>query len=148
MESKLQEIIQEAKSEPVVKKISQLLESLLIDLNQKLEEKDARITELEEKVSKVEKGYSSDMTVVQNELDDLKERVLSTEMYNSKDTMIVNYPPDFQIGDLLGTIFSFFNNKIQSEFSLCDKKACHYLGKPHQSSVIVKFVYFVQNKFI
>ena len=47
---------------------------MLVDFNQKLE-KDARITKLEEKVSNFEKGYSSDMTVVQKELDNLKERI-------------------------------------------------------------------------
>ena len=80
MDSTLQEIIQEAKSEPVLVGICQLLEGMLVDFNQKLGEKDASITKLEEKVSNFEKGYSSDMTVVQNELDDLTERMLSTEM--------------------------------------------------------------------
>ena len=90
MDIKLQEIIQEAKSEPVLVRICQVLESMLVDFNQK--EKDARITELEEKVSNFEKGYGSDMTVVQNELHELKERMLNTEMYNSKETEIVNNP--------------------------------------------------------
>ena len=92
MDSKLQEIIQEAKSEPVLVRTCQILENMLVDFNQKLEEKDARITELEEKVSNFEKSYSSDMTVVQNELNDLKEQMLSTEMYRSKETIIVNNP--------------------------------------------------------
>ena len=33
------------------------------------------------------------MTVVQNELDDLKERMLSTEMYISNETLSVNNHP-------------------------------------------------------
>ena len=58
MDRKLQQVIQEAKSEPVLVRICQLLESIFVDSNQKLEEKDARITELEEKVSICEKRYS------------------------------------------------------------------------------------------
>ena len=92
MDSKLQEIIQEAISEPVLVRICQLLEGILVDFNQKLDDKDARITELEEKVPNFEKGYSSDMTIFQNELDHLKKRLLRTEMYNSKDAIIVNHP--------------------------------------------------------
>ena len=88
------------------------------------------------------------MTVLQNELDDLKERTLSTEMYNSKDTINVNNPLECQNGDLLGRILSFFKTKLQFELSPCDIKACHYLGKPQQSNVIVKFVYFAQSIFI
>ena len=53
------------------------------------------------------------MTVVQNELDDLKERMLSTEMYESKDTIIVNNPPECPIGDFLGTILSQFSPSFQ-----------------------------------
>ena len=49
----LQEII-EAKSVPILVRICQLLESLLVDSKQKLEEKDAWITELEDKVSNSE----------------------------------------------------------------------------------------------
>ena len=48
MDSKLQNIIQEAKSEAVPVRICQLLEGMIVDFNQKLEEKHARITELEE----------------------------------------------------------------------------------------------------
>ena len=77
MDSIFQEIFPEAKSEPVLVRICQILESMLVDFNQKLEEKNARITELEEKVSKFEKSYSSDMTAVQNELDDLKNECLA-----------------------------------------------------------------------
>ena len=40
------------------------------------------------------------------------------------------------------------NSTLQSELSPCDIKACHYLGKPQQSSVIAKFVYFAQRNFI
>ena len=68
LDSKFQENIQESKSEPVLVRICQLLEGMFVDFNQKFKEKDARITELEEKVSNFEKGYSSDMTVVQNEV--------------------------------------------------------------------------------
>ena len=46
---------------------------MLVDFNQELEEKDARITEFDEKVSNFRKDYSSEKTVVRNELDDLKE---------------------------------------------------------------------------
>ena len=88
------------------------------------------------------------MTIVQNELDDLKERKLTTEMYNSKDTINVINPPECQNGDLLGTIFSFFNSNLQYELSPCVIKNCNYLGKPQKSSVIGKFVYFVQKNFI
>ena len=92
MDSKLQTIIQEAKLEPVLIRICQLLEGMLVDFIQKLKGKDSKITEFEEQVSNFEKSYSSDITVVQNELDDLKDRMLGTEMYNSKDTIIVNNP--------------------------------------------------------
>ena len=57
MDSKLQEIIQEAKSELVFVRSRQLLKGMLVDFNQKLEENDARIKELEEKVSNLEKGF-------------------------------------------------------------------------------------------
>ena len=117
MDRKLKHIIQEAKLEPVLVRICQLLESILVHSNQKLEEKDARITELEEKVSKCEKRYSSHMTVVQNELDDLKERMLSIEMYDSKDTVNVDKLPERRNGDLLRTILSFFNSNLQFELS-------------------------------
>ena len=147
MNSKLQEIIQEAKSQPVLVRMCRLLEGMLLDFNQKLEEKDARITEFEQIVSKFGKDYSSDMTIVQSKLNDLKERILSTELFNSKDIIIVDNPPECQNGDLLGTIFSFFNCNLQSEFSPCDIKAFQYLGKSRQSSVIVKFVYFAQKSF-
>ena len=113
MDSKLQKIFQEAKTEYVLVRTCQLLEGMLVDFKRKLEEKDARITEHEGKVSKFEKRYSSDMTVVQNELDDLEGRMLSTEMYNSKDTIIVNIPLECQNGDLPGTILSFFNSNLQ-----------------------------------
>ena len=92
----MQEIFQEAKSEHLLVRICQLLESILVDFNQKFEAKDARITELEEKVSNFKKRYSSDVTVVQTELDDLKERILSTEIYISEDTINVNKPPECQ----------------------------------------------------
>ena len=62
MDIKLRKIIQEAKSEPVMVRICQILDGMLVDFNQKLEEKDAKTTELEEKVSNFEKSYSSDMT--------------------------------------------------------------------------------------
>ena len=65
---------------------------MLVDFNKKVEENYASITELDKKVSNIGKRYISDLTVVQNELDDLKERMLSTEMYNSKDTIFVKKP--------------------------------------------------------
>ena len=45
------------------------------------------------------------MTVVQYEPYDLKERMLSTERFNSKYVVVVNNPPEYENGDLLGTIF-------------------------------------------
>ena len=141
MDSKLQEIIQKAKSEPELVRICQLVEGMLVHFNQETEENVAKITELEEQVSIFGTGFSGDLTVVQNELDDLKERMFSTEMYNSKDTIIVNNPLECQNGDLLRTILSFFNSNLQLEFSPFDIKAWQYLGKPQQYSLIVKFVF-------
>ena len=60
MDCKLQEIIQEAKAEPVLVKICQILEGMLVDSDKKLEEQSARITELEEKVSNFGKVFSRD----------------------------------------------------------------------------------------
>ena len=113
-ESELQKNIDKAKSEPVLVRICQLLESMLVDFNQKLGEKDVRITEFGKKVSIFEKSNSIDTTVVQNELDDPKERMLSTEMYNPNDTTIVNNPLECQNRDLLGKILSFCNSNLQS----------------------------------
>ena len=148
MDSKLQEIIRKGKSEPELVRICQLVEGMLFDFNQETEENDAKRTELEEQVSVFGTGFSGDLTVVQNELDDLKERMLSTEMYSSKDTINVNNPVECQNGDLLGTILSFFNSNLQLELSPFEIKAWQYLGKPQQYSLIVKLVFFVQKNFV
>ena len=54
MDSNLQEILQEAKSKPVLVRICQLFESILLDFNQKFG-KNARITELEKKNQNLKK---------------------------------------------------------------------------------------------
>ena len=55
MDSKLQDIIQEAKSKPILVRICQHLEGMLVDFNRKLEEKDARRTEFEKKCRTLKK---------------------------------------------------------------------------------------------
>ena len=69
------------------------------------------------------------MTVVQNELDGPKERMLNTEMFNSKDTITMNNHPKGQNG-VLNIILPIFNSNLQFEFSPCGIKPCHYLEKP------------------
>ena len=68
-----QKIILEAKSQPALVVICQLLEGVLVDFKQKLEKKMPGKQSFRKKVSEIKKGCSSDMTVVQNEVDDLKE---------------------------------------------------------------------------
>ena len=148
MDAQFQEIIKEAESSPVLVRIMQAFERMLLNFNKKLDEKDEKISELEEKLLVFEKGYFNDMTLVRNELDDLNERMLGTEMYTSKDSIIVNNPPECQNNDLLGSMLNFLNSKLQAGLAPCDIKACHYLGKPGKSSVILKFVYFAQKNFV
>ena len=74
---------------------------------------------------------------MQNNLVDLRERILSAEMYLSKDKIIVNSPPPCQ-NNLMDTIIFFsFNDNLQSSFTPADIKACHYLEKPGELSAFV-----------
>ena len=80
---------------------------------------------------------------------DLKERVLNSEMYNSKDTLIIQNPPSSdQNGDITGQIIEFLKHTLGSKLSKHDIKACHYLGKPGESAIIIKFIYFAHKNFL
>ena len=80
---------------------------------------------------------------------DLKERVLNSEMYNSKDTLIIQNPPlSDRNGDIAGQVIEFLNHTFGSKLSKHDIKACHYLGKLGESAIIIKFIYFAHKTFL
>ena len=114
-----------------------------------LEEKDQKIRTLEAKIDDFQRKYANDVHLINNEIVDLKERVLNSEMYNSKDTLIIQNPPlSDRNGDITGQVIEFLNHTFGSKLSKHDIKACHYLGKPGESAIIIKFIYFAHKNFL
>ena len=77
-------------------------------------------------------------------MEDMKSRILKIKLYNSKDTAIVNNPPDLECDDNLTEInWAFVCGELHFYVNIRDIKACHYLGSTLESAIIVK-VTFIQ----
>ena len=120
----------------------------LSSLRNEIKEKDSKINSLEAALSKLQEEHKTDINNIRNELTDIKERMITAEMYMSKDTIIINNPPKCDNSNLIQTVVQFFNNVFGAGLQLEDIKAAHFLGTPGASSIIVKFLYFAQKKFI
>ena len=130
-------------------RLVRVLEGKFNFLCSSLEEKDQKIRKLEAKIDDFQQKYADDVHLINNEIVDLKERVLNSEMYNSKDTLIIQNPPlSDRNGDITGQDIEFLNHTFGSKLSKHDIKACHYLGKPGESAIIIMFIYFAHKNFL
>ena len=128
-----------------------LLQAIQGELNllrTELKRKDDKIESLEKRIEDMEITHKEEMRHVKNEICDLKERALNTEMYLSKDTIIINNPPACNNTNIMDTVVGFFNEIFGARVQPEDIKAVHFLGKPGESAIIVKFLYFGQKNFI
>ena len=114
----------------------------LSSLRNEIKEKDSKINSLEAALSKLQEEHKTDINNIRNELTDIKERMITAEMYMSKDTIIINNPPKCDNSNLIQTVVQLFNNVFGAGLQLEDIKAAHFLGTPGASSIIVKFLYF------
>ena len=80
------------------------------------------------------------------EIEALEERVGKQEQYSSKDTIIIDNLPIYDVSlPLLGNVLNFLECFLDYRLQIGDIKACHLLPKTVKQSVpsvIVKFVYF------
>ena len=91
-------------------------------------------------------GFQENLRNVRNENTDLRERIQNTEVYMSKDTILIKNRCDER--NLIYTVNDFFIKIFNAREQPEDLKAVHFLGKPGESAIIVKFLYFGQKKFI
>ena len=82
---------------------------------------------------------------MKNDIVDLKKRVLDTEICNSKDTIIFMNPLKLNGKSCVELMFDFLNQFSSADIVPADLKACHFLGKIDESTIIVKILYFGQN---
>ena len=80
------------------------------------------------------------------EIEAMEERVGKQEQYSSKDTIIIDNLPIYDVNlALLGNVLKFFECFLHYRLQIGDIKACHLLPKTEKQpvpSVTVKFVYF------
>ena len=74
-----------------------------------IEEKDLRISSLETKLEKLGKSYKEEVRDLKNDILHLKERVMDTEIHNSKVILILNNPPKLKGKSRAGVMVDFFN---------------------------------------
>ena len=130
-------------------RLVRVLKSKFNFLCSSLEEKDQKIRTLEAKIDDFQQKHADDVHLIDNKIVELKERILNSEMYNSKDTLIIQNPPLFdRNGDTTGQVIEVLNHTLGSKLSKQDIKVCHYLGKPGESAIIIKFIYFAHKNFL
>ena len=90
--------------------------------------KDSKINSLETALSTLQEEHKTDINNIRNELTDIKERMITAEMYMSKDTIIINNPPKCDNSNLIQTVVQFFNNVFETGLQLEDIKSALFLG--------------------
>ena len=115
-------------------------------LKKVIEEKDLHISSLETRLEKLERVYQKEERDLKSDFLNLKERVVDTEIYNSKDTIILNNPQKLNGKPSVEVMVDFLNQFFIADIIPADMKACHFLGKKDESAIIVKVLYFGQKK--
>ena len=80
-------------------------------LRSEIKEKDKKFKILEKKLADVSNGFKESLQNVRNEITDLKERIQNTEIYMSKYTIIINFPPVCDEKNLMETVILQYNFK-------------------------------------
>ena len=60
----------------------------------------------------------------------------------------MNNPPEMKGENLSESICAFFQGELQSDVTPTGIKACHYLSKANNSTIIVEFDFFSSEKFL
>ena len=98
----------------------------LSSLRNEIKEKDSKINSLEAALSKLQEEHKTDINNIRNELTDIKERMITAEMYMSKDTIIINNPPKCDHSNLIQTVVQFFNNVFGGGSTIGRHKSCAF----------------------
>ena len=118
------------------------LENCLRQMLDKMETQEKTISQLQREV----KEKDSKLEERRCEIEALEERVGKQEQYSSKDTIIIDNLPIYDVNlPLLGNVLKFFECFLDYRLQTGDIIACHLLPKTKKQSVptlIVKFVYF------
>ncbi len=100
-------------------------------------------------LSILKKGNDSKETRIrslENEIEDIKKRVLEVERYNSKDSLIVVNPPINSAENISGQVLQFLNEHLRTNIRPADLVACPPLGRyvnaNNPPAVIITFIYF------
>ena len=83
-----------------------------------------------------------------NDIVILKERVLDTEIYNSKDTIILKRPPKLSGKACVQVLVDFLNQFINADIVPTDLRTCHFFGQDYESVIFLKLVSFGQKNII
>ena len=108
-----------------------LLQAIQIEptlLPSELKEKDKKIEILKKKLNDISNGFKEDLQNVRNEITDLKERILNTEIYMSKETIIINSPPVCDERNLMDTVIDVFKKILHARVQPEYLKAVHLFG--------------------
>ena len=108
----------------------------------KMETQEKTISQLQREV----REKDSKLEELRCEIEALEDRVGKQEQYSSKDTIITDNLPTYDVNlPLLGNVLKFFECLLDYRLQIGDIKACHLLPKIEKQSVpsvIVKFVDF------
>ena len=113
-----------------------LLQAIQGELNllrTELKRKDDKIESLEKRIEDMDITHKEEMRYVKNEICDLKERALNTEMYLSKDTIIINNPPACNNTNIMDTVVGFLMIFSVPEYNPRISRLCIFwanLGNP------------------
>ena len=118
------------------------LENCLRQMLDKMETQEKTISQLQREV----REKDSKLEEMRCEIEALEERVGKQEQYSSKDLIIIDNLPIYDVNlPLLGNVLKFFECFLDYRLQIGDIKACQLLPKTEKQSVpsvIVKFVYF------
>ena len=118
------------------------LENCLRQMLDKTETQEKTISQLQREV----REKDSKKEEMRCEIEALEERVGKQKQYSSKDTIIIDNLPVYDVNlPLLGNVLKFFEWFLDYRLQIGDAKACHLLPKTKKPSVLsvsVKFVYF------
>ena len=116
------------------------LENCLRQMLDKMETQERTISQLQREV----REKDSRLEEMRSEIEALEERVGKQEQHSSKDTIIIDKLPIYDVNlPLLGNVLKFFECILDYRLQIGDMKPCHLLPKIEKQSapsVIVKLV--------